>query len=282
MSSRRLIPATLAVLAGGCAQLPHNNVLLFGTDTKVALDVSSSATSGGAPQITLGYRRAEAVWMPLAVNDQDCEVTGESCRVTTARETRNIDSDPKQTVEGPVLYQSKKYVSGNLERVDSYSVFASFGAKFTANAAATETSASGGLAQFFATGVAAQRLADNPTLVQALKVTPPETAKEEAEAQSDAADANAAAEIAKATQELVDLQRTELKLVKACLTNDESRAQFHSNIPTDLTGNDQNGDFNEARIASLTDADKVQFWWDGLGRSEKAAIGDARKKTCPA
>ena len=62
--------AGLAILAAECLQQPNNNVLLFGTDTKVALDVSSSATSGGAPQITLGYRRAEAVWMPLVVNEQ--------------------------------------------------------------------------------------------------------------------------------------------------------------------------------------------------------------------
>lgn len=45
---------------------------------------------------------------------------------------------------------------------DSYSVFASFGAKFSGGVTGTEAKASGGLAQFFATGIAAQKLADNP------------------------------------------------------------------------------------------------------------------------
>lgn len=198
MPCRRLIPLTLAAGVAGCAQLPHNNVLLFGTDTKVALDVSSSATSGGAPQITLGYRRAEAVWMPLAVNDQDCPTTGEACRVKTATETRQTTTN--ETVTGPALYQGTTTTTTEKDGTevttvvhqDSYSVFASFGAKFTSSATGTQAEASGGLAQFFATGVAAQKIAENPNLDEALKLNSPGVAKGEADAK--AAEAAAAAE----------------------------------------------------------------------------------------
>ena len=75
-----------AIAASACANQPHNNVLIFGTDTKVALDISSSPTAGGAPQITLGYKRSEAVWMPLAVNDHDCTSDSNTCNTKTAND----------------------------------------------------------------------------------------------------------------------------------------------------------------------------------------------------
>jgi hypothetical protein len=86
------------------------------------------------------------------------------------------------------LSQDIKYTGSGEGRTDTYSVFASFGA---------DTGASGGgkatLAQFFATGVAAQKLANNPNVEKAL------IAKDANAAQVDAA--NAAADEAKAERD---------------------------------------------------------------------------------
>lgn len=162
---------TACAMLAGCANIPHNNVLLFGTDTKVALDISSAATQGGAPQITIGYRRAEAVWMPLVANKQTCGNAG-NCQTETA--TNN---------SGVQVLSGKDQQSG--QGTDAYSVFASFGAKFGAEASGAEVSGSGGLAQFFATGIAAQRLAANQSVQEALKVsTAPEAAARTAEAEA--------------------------------------------------------------------------------------------------
>ncbi|MCR9219225.1 MAG: hypothetical protein NXI21_03265 [Alphaproteobacteria bacterium] len=73
---RRLGTVILAVAAvavlGACER--SRNVLVFGTDTIVALDVSGDAS--GTPGLTLGYKRREAVWLPLASDDKaDAEFT---------------------------------------------------------------------------------------------------------------------------------------------------------------------------------------------------------------
>lgn len=172
--------AACAILAG-CANIPHNNVLLFGTDTKVALDISSAATQGGAPQITLGYRRAEAVWMPLVANNQTCDDDG-NCRTETALNGKNNNNDQDKAA-GVAIMTGVDFKTGNGR--DAYSVFASFGAKFSGQAGVGDVGASGGLAQFFATGIAAQRLAENPGVVTALKVgSAPEAAARTAEAEA--------------------------------------------------------------------------------------------------
>ena len=187
----------LAALAAGCMQQPHNNVLLFGTDTKVALDVSSSATSGGAPQLTLGYRRAEAVWMPLVVNDYTCVGNDPNqCTAKTAYEEEKVTDANGVVTErkfpseytGETVVKTTSGGSTTVEKTerDAYAVFASFGAKFAGEATGTNAQASGGLAQFFATGVAAQRLAESDGVADILKVANQgEAAAREAEAERD-------------------------------------------------------------------------------------------------
>jgi hypothetical protein len=152
-----LIAASGALLVSGCNNFEHNDTLLFGTDTKIALDVSASAAQGGTPAVTIGYKRVEAVWMPLYANGQ-----GSVCDATTEQERRGCGStqDPKYVGEG----------SGGEQ--DAYSVFASFGSKIRGEAAGNGDV---GIAQFFATGVAAQRLADNPFAALALSVQHPST-----------------------------------------------------------------------------------------------------------
>jgi len=133
------------VLMVGCGSTPeHTNTLLFGTTTKFALDVSVNP-AGGAPDITVGYKRHEGVWMPLLANQKAGETT--------------VPADCKECkFKGTVK---------NGDKEDTYSVLASFGAEFGGGAETSTVSespsatakAGGGLAQFFATGIAAQNLA---------------------------------------------------------------------------------------------------------------------------
>lgn len=134
----------------GCATPKHSNTLIFGTNTKFALDVSVDST--GQPSITVGYKRQEAVWMPLLAN-KDKEGTPAECR------------DIKDC---PYLYIGKE---DNTQ--DTYSVLASFGANFSGEATSpTGAKAGGGLAQYFATGLAARKLAGNNKIAETLSVQP--------------------------------------------------------------------------------------------------------------
>lgn len=186
---RLLIMAAVSFLTAACSHQPHNNVLLFGTDTKFALDVSTEATQGGMPEITLGYKRREAVWLPLARNNQSCTEPG----------SVGTDCSTNTDVTAAGLYKSEAQgisptQGGSTQERDAYSVFASFGATLDsgANAGEQNASASVGLAQFFATGIAAQRLGANPSVADALAVKPPDS-KELVKAQLKAEDAEAEA-----------------------------------------------------------------------------------------
>lgn len=145
--SKIIIVITLVFALNGCASTPeHTNTLLFGTTTKFALDVSVNPT-GGTPDFTLGYKRHEGVWMPLLANQK----TDDKIKPATCTDCKFKGTDK----------------SG--EKEDTYSVLASFGAKFSGGAETSSsgkipnatTSARGGLAQFFATGIAAQKLAEH-------------------------------------------------------------------------------------------------------------------------
>ena len=50
----------MGLLLSGCATPQHTNTLIFGTNTKLALDISQSPTN--LPSITFGYKREEVVW----------------------------------------------------------------------------------------------------------------------------------------------------------------------------------------------------------------------------
>jgi hypothetical protein len=128
-----------------CGSTPeHTNTLIFATSTKFALDVSASPT--GSPDFTLGYKRTEGVWMPLLANKKNAK---------GVLEPAVCDSPSSKC-----LYQGK-----DDKKTDTYSVFASFGANFSGGSQVGEgtganVNAAGGLAQFFATGIAAQVIAN--------------------------------------------------------------------------------------------------------------------------
>lgn len=139
----------MGIFLVGCATPQHTNTLIFGTNTKFALDISQSPTN--LPSITFGYKREEAVWMPLLANvDKD----GKPCNLSP---NTNKSTNEVSQVNSDCLFQ------GNDDKdKDTYSVLASFGAKFRGEAVGYSTpSAKGGgaLGQFFATGIAARELA---------------------------------------------------------------------------------------------------------------------------
>lgn len=126
----------LAVAHGlaGCGAMPaHSNTLVFGTTTKVAVDVSQEPT--GALGVTIGYKRNEAVWMPLIANVPAGDGKTQPAACTTEACTKLVgDAD-----------------------VDTYSVLATFSGDM--GGAAKTAEASGSVTQFFATGLAARTLA---------------------------------------------------------------------------------------------------------------------------
>ncbi|HWA25594.1 MAG TPA: hypothetical protein VG734_08035 [Lacunisphaera sp.] len=166
-----------ALFWSGCSSTPkHSNVLIFGTNTRLALDITYDPKTQ-EPDILFGYKRQEAVWMPLLANLSPA--SGDDLRAPNPAElSANKD----------LLYIGK-----DDKKTDTYSVLASFGAKFEAKTkneittgsgsggAKPESSGSGGLAQFFATGLAARILADHggEALVSVQKSDAPARAREE-------------------------------------------------------------------------------------------------------
>lgn len=162
-----LIAAQLVL--GGCVQMTrHSNTMLFGTNTSLGLKVGTDATS--VPGILVGYNRQEAVVLPLVANTASRDVQGgksnvlEPCNV--GNEVKVVQGTPPPPAGKPlpifVTHPCLLVASNDEEGAkDSYSVLASFGANFGAAAQKDEVTAQGGLAQYFATGMAAQLLALN-------------------------------------------------------------------------------------------------------------------------
>src|SRR5688572_28756214 len=149
-----LVLATAVIGLAGCASNGHRDVLLFGTQTKFGIDIARQPNEP-TPEFTVGYKRQEFVYMPLLVNGND------SCYLCN-------DAGQCNPIQGP-MYQGTR-TADRITSTDAYSVFASFGADF-GGGGGTE----GGLAQFFATGVAAQELGKNTSIGRALAVQPAST-----------------------------------------------------------------------------------------------------------
>lgn len=141
-----IILITTSFLASGCAQtVRHTNTLLFATNSQIALSAGTNATT--QPEIALGYKRQEVVIMPLVAN-----------YVPNGKKPKEYV--PCGSPSGPPA--SNCFIvgkNGSTGAQDSYSVLASFGAKFGGKSSGATPEASVGIAQYFATGVAAQLLA---------------------------------------------------------------------------------------------------------------------------
>jgi len=186
--------AALGALAtlGACA---HNDVLVFGTETNIGLDISTTPADGGTPKVNIGYKRTEAVWMPLFVSARgnalnNC-TTNSAFGFTRSETCTRIKESEASNDISKLKYQSE-YTEASAPgayRTDAYSVFASLGAKIEGKGGSP--SATVGIAQFFATGAAAVNVSENTALVTALKAT----SGEGSASQSDAVKAAAAAKV---------------------------------------------------------------------------------------
>jgi hypothetical protein len=153
-----LAAAAVLMATSGCVQATrHSNTMVFGTNTSLGLKVGNDANQ--VPSILVGYDRQEAVIMPLLANTREKAGSSDNllspCRVD--EEVKILDAgggaEKAKFAVHPCLFAAT-----NGSATDSYSVLASFGAKFDAEVG-TGTKAGGGLAQYFATGLAAQILA---------------------------------------------------------------------------------------------------------------------------
>jgi hypothetical protein len=133
----------------------HSNMVVFGTNTSLGIRVGTSATS--VPEIQVGYSRQEAVAIPVVANVANVRSADGSSDILVP-----CDLSQPVTVTGGAQFAVHpcSLVAVNGGAMDSYSVLASFGANFDASQSTTAT-AKGGLAQYFATGMAAQLLALN-------------------------------------------------------------------------------------------------------------------------
>lgn len=142
--------AALAVAAAalsGCAQMTrHSNTLIFATNT--SFGITAGTTASNVPSVSVGYERQEAVVMPLVANVKaDDNGNLQPCAVSPA-----VQASMTATDLPPCILVGRRGDS-----LDTYSVLGSFGASF--NGSGNNATASGGVAQYFATGLAAQMLA---------------------------------------------------------------------------------------------------------------------------
>ncbi len=156
-----------SLLASGCTQtVRHTNTLLFATNTQIAISAGTSATA--QPDITIGYKRQEAVVMPLVANVANGAGSADElipCGSPGGKQdSKHEIKDTKTSIpaENTKTFAEKCLIVGENTKSgsrDSYSVLASFGAKFGGRSSGATPEASVGIAQYFATGVAAQLLA---------------------------------------------------------------------------------------------------------------------------
>jgi len=144
--------AVLALTLSGCAFTPHNNVMVFATSTKTAVDVSQEPT--GTLSATIGYKRLEAVWMPLLANQ--AVPGGKSDAVVPAPCAADSNAEMPSGQQSCPMFRG---LEG--DKVDTYSVLGTFSgqASGVAGGATPGVEARGQIAQFFATGLAARALA---------------------------------------------------------------------------------------------------------------------------
>lgn len=174
-ATRSAFAGLLCLALSGCHTPQHSNVLIFATNTKGGIDISYDPKTQ-EPSLVVGYRRQEGVWMPLLANMGEDGLTpgikdigpqlathkqpAEAARVSTPMPVVDPGRPTTLPDASRTINPGYLYVGTEGQRVDTYSVLASFGAKFSAKGAkASGPEASGALAQYFATGLAARELA---------------------------------------------------------------------------------------------------------------------------
>ncbi len=149
---KKIGAAALIVTTAGCMQATrHSNTMVFGTNTNVGVKVGQNVNQ--VPEILIGYDRQEAVIMPLWANTED-DNEGNGGNLLSPCQVDDVEYG--QGVH-PCAFVASRQESKDSYAQDSYSVLASFGAQIEGNGAGPEAQV--GLAQYFATGMAAQILA---------------------------------------------------------------------------------------------------------------------------
>lgn len=135
----RLLATIMAVMMlGACTQMiKHSNTLVFGTNTTIGLKVGRDA--GQVPAVQIGFDRQEVAIVPLLANVSD----DNSKKLIPCLNEDINKCHFRATSDG--------------ENNDAYSTIASFGAQSAAGGG--EGEANMNVAQYFATGIAAQKLA---------------------------------------------------------------------------------------------------------------------------
>lgn len=169
-----IIIAAMLVLVSGCYTPKHSNVLIFATNTKLGVDLSYDPKTQ-EPSLVVGFRRQEGVWMPLLANYGPDGL--EPGPLTIKNNDGGGAGAAAETQVWPhMLYQG----NDDKKERDTYSVLATFKGKGAASTSGSNSlGASGAIAQFFATGLAARELAQvgGAALVSTKAPTPGQTAQ---------------------------------------------------------------------------------------------------------
>ena len=146
----QLLMALVGLLVlSACTQMPkHGNMLIFGTNTSYGVNVGKDASQ--TPTAQIGFIRQEVALIPLLAHTAAEGQKGDLIPCPSATVIK------KQTPEDIKIENLKdcKFVAIDNGNQDSYSTLASFGAKTLFGSGDTR------LAQYFATGIAAQRLTE--------------------------------------------------------------------------------------------------------------------------
>lgn len=129
----------------------HSNTLVFGTNTTIGLGIGNDATS--TPSIDIGFRRQEVALVPLLANTHQNASGLQQLLAPCPLPVKIKANDAEALTAALNACHFRATINGH-ER-DSYSVLASFGTKTTAE----KDKGTVAIAQYFATGVAAQQLA---------------------------------------------------------------------------------------------------------------------------
>ncbi|MBI2305843.1 MAG: hypothetical protein HYU78_00940 [Rhodocyclales bacterium] len=140
--------AAVALTVAGCAtDVPRNMPLVFGESISVGISVGTPAADGGG-EFTLGFKSRDIAVIPVVVYDN----AGNPQRLRAENDQKEaVEKSETKRAEGTLTTtQPKKEITSK----DAFSVLGVF---------STDTSAQSktvGIGKFFATGTAAQRLAD--------------------------------------------------------------------------------------------------------------------------
>jgi hypothetical protein len=168
-SKARTLICLLAVnaaawLLSGC----QANTIYFGTNTQFG--IRAGVDTKQIPEVEIGYNRQEGVMLPLAV---ECALKATNAPGTDATSETGGAAGQKgkqPATAAPAGGVGRSFIGENKQgdHKDAYSVIAIFSGKAHGNASAGTTNSVGagmGVAQYFATGVAAQLLAEQGATV---------------------------------------------------------------------------------------------------------------------